>query len=168
MDDLNELFNVVDAEDRVLGQATRGEVHAKELLHRSVHILVFDFEGRLFLQERSAAKDENPGFWDTSAAGHVNAGETYLDCAHRELMEELGLQVNLEPVMKITACPETFWEHVAVFSCQTDAPITINPDEIKQGRFWTLDEIQKAVRQGDLPFTSSFKLILHKYLNRSA
>ena len=72
MDDSSELFDVVDSENRVIGQATRGEVHAKGLLHRSVHIWVFNSRGELFLQKRAMTKDENPGYWDSSAAGHLN------------------------------------------------------------------------------------------------
>ena len=64
MDDSSELFDVVDSEDRVTGQATRGGVHAQGLLHRSVHILVFNSQGELFLQKRAMTKDENPGYWD--------------------------------------------------------------------------------------------------------
>ena len=56
-----ELLDVVDAEDRVIGVKTRGEIHAQGLMHRAVHILVFNSKGELFLQKRSMSKDENPG-----------------------------------------------------------------------------------------------------------
>ena len=85
-----ELLDVVDFEDRVTGVKMRGEVHAQGLMHRAVHVLVFNSAGQLFLQKRSMTKDESPGQWDTSAAGHVDSGETYLECAVRELAEELG------------------------------------------------------------------------------
>ena len=82
MDDPSELFDVVDSEDRVIGQATRREVHTKGLFHRSVHIWVFNSRGELFLQKRVMTKDENPGYWDSSAAGHLNAGEGYRSEEH--------------------------------------------------------------------------------------
>ena len=118
MDDSRELLDVVDSKDRVIGQATRGKVHAQGLLHRSVHILVFNSTGDMFLQKRAMTKDENPGYWDTSSAGHVNAGEDYLACAHRELMEELGITGKLQFFMKFSASPETFLEHVIPLSVQ--------------------------------------------------
>jgi isopentenyldiphosphate isomerase len=92
-----ELLDVVDANDRVTGVRTRGEVHSLGLMHRSVHILIFNSKGEMFIQKRSMTKDNNPGLWDSSAADHLDCGEDYLDCATRELAEELGV-VTTEPL----------------------------------------------------------------------
>ena len=168
MDNSSELLDVVDSEDRVLGQATRGEVHAKGFLHRSVHILVFNSKGDLFLQKRAMTKDENPGYWDSSASGHVNAGEDYLTCAHRELLEELGISGELTFFAKYFACVETLWEHVETYRCLSDMKITPDPLEISEGRFWTLPELREALdRQAD-QFTSTFSLIFDNYLKSKA
>ncbi len=51
-----EIFDVVDSEDRVIGQAPRSEVHAKKLLHRAVHIFVFNSRGQLLIHRRSARR----------------------------------------------------------------------------------------------------------------
>jgi hypothetical protein len=59
INDQNEIYDVVDKMDQVVGQATRREIHQKNLLHRSIHILVFNFQNEVFLQKRSMAKDEN-------------------------------------------------------------------------------------------------------------
>ncbi len=164
MDDSSEIFDVVDSEDRVVGQATRGEVHAQGLLHRSVHILVFNSRGNLFLQKRAMTKDENPGYWDSSAAGHVNAGEDYLTSAHRELQEELGITGELEFFMKFPASRETLWEHVKSYLCTTDREIIINPREISEGRFWPVRELEKTRQSHPSQFTSTFHLIFDNYL----
>ena len=87
----------------MIRQASRDEVHQKKLMHRSVHILVFNSQVNLFLQKRSLIKDENPGLWDTSAAGHLDSGEDYLNCAKRELKEELGISCSMDEVMRIPA-----------------------------------------------------------------
>ncbi|MDP7586167.1 MAG: NUDIX domain-containing protein, partial [Verrucomicrobiota bacterium] len=79
-----EIFDVVDANDQVIGQKTRSEVHRLGLRHRAIHLLVFNAEGELFLQKRSTKKDCFPGTWDSSVSGHVDAGETYDACAQRE------------------------------------------------------------------------------------
>ncbi|CAI2718294.1 NUDIX hydrolase [Nitrospina watsonii] len=166
MDDGSELFDVVDVHDQVVGQATRREVHAQGLLHRSVHILVFNDAGELFLQKRSMNKDENPGYWDTSAAGHVSAGDDYWVTAHRELEEELGIRETLTPFTRVKACPETFWEHVECYTCTTQNPIRINPDEIDEGRFWPVESIQHALNTRHEAFTSSFRLLFAEYLKK--
>lgn len=160
----DEIFDIVDSEDRVIGKATRREIHDRGLLHRSVHTLVFNSRGELFLQKRALTKDQNPGLWDTSSAGHVNAGEDYTTSAHRELMEELGIAANLEYLFKFQACEETFWEHVKVFSCVSDATIVIDPVEISEGRFYSLAEIRKILKKDAGRFTSTFIKLFKKYL----
>ncbi|MDH3859471.1 MAG: NUDIX domain-containing protein, partial [Gammaproteobacteria bacterium] len=72
----HELLDVVDENDNIIAVKTRGEIHAECLMHRAVHILVFNSAGELFLQKRSLSKDEQPGKWDSSAAGHVDSGES--------------------------------------------------------------------------------------------
>ena len=90
-----EIFDLVDDDDRVIGRATRNEVHGNpKLLHRVVHVLVFDSLGRLYLQKRADDKDVQPGKWDTSVGGHVDAGEDRETAALRELSEELGIPGN--------------------------------------------------------------------------
>jgi isopentenyldiphosphate isomerase len=88
-DNPDELFDVVDANDRVIGQEKRGVVHATGLLHRAVHILVQRGNGDIFLQKRSMEKDSHPGCWDSSSSGHLDSGEGYDKAAVRELREEL-------------------------------------------------------------------------------
>lgn len=160
----DEIYDVVDRSDRVIGQAARKEIHRKNLLHRSVHILVFNPEGNLFLQKRAMSKDESPGFWDSSAAGHVDAGEDYRTAADRELMEELEISEPLHPFMKLEACGDTHWEHVRAYSCATRQTIKINPVEIQEGRYWALSEISEALSKNNRRFTSTFKIIFCNYL----
>ncbi len=88
-----EFVDVVDAHDNIVGSASREEVHKKELLHRGVSVLVFNPEGKVFIQKRSPKKDVFPGFWECSISGHVQKGETEKDAALRELDEELGIRV---------------------------------------------------------------------------
>src|SRR5580765_8401907 len=115
-----EIFDVVNEQDEVIGRRPRNEVHRLGLMHRAVHVLVFNARGEVFLQKRSMSKDRQPGLWDSSASGHVDTGEEYDACAVRELGEELGLHVRETPhrVFKLTASPETDQEHVWVYRCE--------------------------------------------------
>src|SRR4029079_19384427 len=93
----DEIFDVVNERDEVVGRAPRAEVHACGLLHRAVHVLVYNSKGQVFLQKRSMNKDRQPGVWDSSSSGHVDSGEDYDSCTVRELREELGLVLARPP-----------------------------------------------------------------------
>ena len=160
-----EIYNIVDENDCVIGKASRKYIHQNKLLHRSVHILVFNSRKELFLQKRALCKDESPGLWDTSTAGHVDAGENYLDCAHREILEELNIKVVLIPSIKISACKNTHGEHIQVYTCITDDLIKVNHEEIDEGIFFNLFTIQENISNNPDQFTSSFKLLFNQILN---
>ena len=136
---LDELFDIVDSNDNVVGQAPRREVHARHLLHRAIHVLVHDPNGHLFLQRRSTGKDTFPGCWDSSCSGHVDAGEDYLSAAWRELGEELGWldrSLPLQPLLKLNASPETGYEFIQIFLLgPLSGPFDLNPEEITEGRW---------------------------------
>ena len=153
----------MDEQDRVIGTATRSEIHKKNLLHRSTHILVFNSNNHLFLQKRSLSKDESPGLWDISSAGHVNSGESYGASAYRELWEELGIKSVLTPLAKIDPCKETCYEHVRVYICKTDAIIKINHEEISEGKFFIFPELINEIHENSENYTSTLKLILRNY-----
>ena len=160
----DEIFDLVDMEDNIIGQASRKEIHEKSLLHRSVHVFVFNTKGHLFLQKRAFTKDENPGLWDSSAAGHVNSGESYTTSAHRELKEELGISGNLELFFRLTACADTLWEHVMAYICLTNCPIILNREEIYEGYFWPISKIEDNMKNNSSQFTSVFIILFRQYL----
>jgi isopentenyldiphosphate isomerase len=92
MEDSEEQLEIVNEKGEVIGLAPRAEVHSNpSLMHRVVHVLLFDPRGRLLLQKRSLAKDVAPGMWDTSVGGHVGTGEELSLAAARETEEELGI-----------------------------------------------------------------------------
>ncbi len=167
MSGYDEIFDVVDSEDMVIGKASRHQVHNNDLMHRSVHILVFNSTGSLFLQKRAMIKDESPGLWDSSAAGHVESGEDYISCAKRELKEELSLSgVQLDEVLSIPAQSMTLWEHVRVYKCVTDSNICINKNEISEGKYMMLSEVRALMQLNPEIHTSTFSHIYANYINK--
>ena len=112
------------------------------------------------------SKDESPGLWDISSAGHVNSGESYEVGAHRELWEELGIKTVLTPLLKIYACNDTYHEHVQVYSCKTDANIKINQEEISEGKYFKFPDLINEIQKNSIKFTSSLKLILRIYTEK--
>ena len=131
----NELFPVVDKTDRILRHASRSEVHGDNLRHRAVHVLIFNERGELYLQQRSRCKDRHPLLWDSSAAGHVMAGEGYDEAANRELQEELGINVPLKKVLRLSASPQTGQEFIWLYRGQLRGNIRPNRSEIESGAF---------------------------------
>ena len=129
-----EEFQVVDERDRPVGTSPRSQVHANNLLHRAIHVLIFNSQGDVFLQLRSRWKDRHPLKWDSSAAGHVNAGEDYDQTADRELKEELGIQTALKRVAKLPASDRTDSEFICLYRGSYDGEMRLNRTEIEGGR----------------------------------
>jgi isopentenyldiphosphate isomerase len=157
----DEIFDIVNEKDEVVGQLARKLVHRDGHRHRAVHVLVFGSDGRLFLQKRSMAKDTFPGAWDSSASGHLDSGEGYDACAVRELREEIGLVVSKPPqrLFKISACLETGQEFVWVYRLESDGPFVLHPEEIECGDWFAPERVTAWVRERPEDFASGFILI---------
>ncbi len=158
-----ELLAVVNEYDEIIDHSPRHIIHAEGLRHRAVHILVFDDQGRLLLQKRSMLKDLNKGLWDTSAAGHVDQGESYQSCAPRELSEELGISAQLISLFKTDPSPALGMEFIQVYRCQHNGPFRIAETEIDEVRWIDCDEIDDRVAQNDPTLTQTFKIIWDAY-----
>lgn len=157
-----EFFDVVDANDAVIGRAARREVHARGLWHRAVHVLVFDAAGRTFLQKRSMAKDMSPGCWDAACSGHLDSGEGYDVAAARELGEEIGVFVaaaELTRWLRVEACAQTGWEFLWVYRLRHEGPFGLHPEEIERGEWIVPAELTARMRDTPADFTPAFRLI---------
>jgi isopentenyldiphosphate isomerase len=156
-----EIFDVVNERDEVIGRAPRREVHARGLLHRSVHVLVFNARGEVFLQKRSMKKDRQPGVWDSSASGHLDAGEDYDACAVRELREEIGLSLASAPerLFKLDACEATDAEFVWVYRCESEGPFALHPEEIDEGGWFAAAEVTRWMAERPQDFASALLFI---------
>jgi isopentenyldiphosphate isomerase len=164
-----EIFDIVNERDEVIGQAPRKEVHARGLWHRAIHVLVFNSRGQVFLQKRSLKKDIAAGKWDSSSSGHLDTGEDYDACAVRELREELGLKLAQPPqrLFKIEACQETGWEFCWIYRGASDGPFTLHPEEIETGDWFTPEAVSKWVAEKPRDFASACLLIWKLYLTPS-
>jgi isopentenyl-diphosphate delta-isomerase type 1 len=156
-----EIFDVVNERDEVIGKESRNEVHRLGLMHRATHVLVFNKRGQVFLQKRSMQKDRQPGLWDSSASGHVDSGEEYDNCAVRELREEIGLRVSEAPerLFKLTASAETDQEHVWVYRCHAEGPFQLHPDEIERGDWFEREEVTRWMKERPEEFASALLVI---------
>ena len=156
-----EILDIVDEMDLVIGSATRGEVHSSGLLHRSAHLLVFDGNGMVMLQKRSMVKDTFPGTWDSSVSGHVDSGEEYDDCIIRETMEEIGFSLSMVPekMFKIDACEETGNEFSWVYRIFCKGPFMPNEEEISELKWFSFNDVNRALSANSEFFSPAFSLI---------
>jgi isopentenyl-diphosphate delta-isomerase type 1 len=152
-----EIFDIVDEDDRVIGQAPRAECHGNPaLIHRVAHVLVFNSRHELLLQKRSMRKDIQPGRWDTSVGGHLDPGESYLEAACREMAEELGIRgIPLTFLYHSRIRNEIESENVATYLARFDGEIRFAAEEIDEVRFWTPEEIESSLASGT--FTPNFE-----------
>lgn len=154
-----ETLDLVDDEGNILGTAARADCHGDPaLVHRAVHVLVFNSSGELFLQRRSPDKLIQPGMWDSSVGGHVSSGEDFRSAALRETTEELGISVaadKLRHAFDYRISNEMETEHVRTYVLYWDGPMDLNEDEIMEGRFFGLSELRSRLTDGT--FTPSFQ-----------
>jgi isopentenyldiphosphate isomerase len=166
LSDGDELLEVVDKKGKVKGLAKRSDIHGDpSLIHRVIHILVFDKKDSLLLQKRSMNKDVAPGKWDTSVGGHVNPGEDVLEAARREMKEELGVtDCALNYLHSYLFSNHIESELVSTFSCIYNGKFFFNKDEIDEISFWDIKKIKENL--GKNIFSGHFEKEITAYLNR--
>ncbi len=153
-DNQDELLIVVNTNDEIVGYTSRSACHADpSLLHRTVGVLLKNDAGEILLQKRSMTKDMDAGLWGISAAGHVTKGQTDEDAAHREMMEELGVDTHLTFVGTMLIQTEKESERAALFTGTHNGPFTIHPQEVDEVMFMQPDRIRESVDSGSLVFT---------------
>ena len=159
-----EKIEIVDAEGNVIGLAERSELHSNpSLIHRVVHVLVFNKAGELLLQRRSMKKDVAPGKWDTSVGGHISPGEDALIAARREIQEELGITgCELHYLYRYLFSNHRESELVDTFTCVCEDGIAFNSEEIDEVAFRQIDEIKKDL--GREVFSGQFEKEIRRYL----
>lgn len=163
--DSDEYLEVVNENGDIIGCALRSKIHGDpSLMHKVVHVLVFNKKGDLLLQKRSGNKDVAPSKWDTSVGGHVASGEDLHISCKREMQEELGITGH-EPKYLYSYIHRNSYESelVSTYRCVYDGEISYNRNEIEEIKFWTLQEVQEAM--GKRIFSDNFEDEFRNYLN---
>lgn len=162
---MEEFLEIVDKEGRILSIAPRNIIHGNpSMLHRVVHVLVFNSKGELLLQKRAMNKDVAPGKWDTSVGGHVIPGEDIITAAKREAFEELG--ITLEKLNFLyTYIHSNQYESELVYTYWIihDGPFDFNKKEIEEVAFCRLEDIRNNIINSDY-FSDNFRDEFLKYI----
>jgi isopentenyl-diphosphate delta-isomerase len=155
---------LVDNEDVEIGHLDKSSCHdAGGVLHRAFSLFVFDSEGRLLMQRRSAAKRLWPLYWSNSCCSHPRWGESMHQATERRLQDELNIGAELKFVYKFTY-QESFEDQGAenelcwVYLGRTTDPVIANESEIAATRSLTAAELQNQLDASPQEFTPWFKL----------
>lgn len=158
-----ECFPVVQPNGLVIGRSSRAYCHSgAKPLHPVVHIHIIDRFSRIYLQKRSMNKDIQPGKWDTAVGGHVAYGEGIMEAVFREASEELGfMEFNPIHIMTYEFESSVEREMVCVFAAVGSYELHPDPEEVAEGRWWPLEEIDAGIGKGVFTpnFESEFQMI---------
>jgi len=167
--DPDEILAVVDNSDRIIGKATRKEVHEKGLLHRETYIYLINPHKQVLLHKRADSH-----IWDHSSSGHFPAAQDYLEAAQREFDEELGIKLTRSEFLEIgheKLKKEKFatinYRFVKIFLVQKDILLEqfkIDKDEVEEIRFFNKEEILELLGSTPKVMTDSAKTLIKKYI----
>ncbi|MFE6285140.1 NUDIX hydrolase [Streptomyces sp. NPDC057877] len=146
----DEILDVVDEQDRVIGRAPRGRVYSEGLRHRCVFIQARNARGHVFVHRRTATKLVFPALYDMFVGGVVGAGETYDDAALREAEEELGVSGLPEPEFLFKflydgGAGRAWWS--AVYEVRCDLPVSPQVEEVAWHAFLPEEELERRLPQ---------------------
>lgn len=153
-----EIVDIVDENDKVIGKGERGKVHSSNTWHRGVHIFVFNTEGKLLVERRISTKDIYPDYYGCSVSEHVKAGESYEEAAGRGLMEELGIgkaEIKELAVIKIRI-PEDLMINRFYEAKVGKEDLKMQAEEKEGIEFMGIGEIQKHIRKKEKKFAPWF------------
>ena len=137
-----ELVDVVDAADTVIGRATKTEIFTKNLNHRTIQIMLLNQANEIALQKRG---DE----WTASAFGIVLNNETYRQAATRIIKEQLGISPEIQFSGKILyKDPRGCTVFMGVFAAPHSGPFRIDANLMDEVRFFPRDVIDQTAREG--------------------
>lgn len=137
---MSEFMDLVDDNDQIIGRTAQKEIYDKKLTHRIVHVFLIDPKTKkIYLQKRSEKKDFLPGYYCTSAGGHVKSGESYEEAAKRELEEELGLKIDLDELTKLEFVSDNHKRLIRLFLAYNNGEIQFKDGEVAGGEFLDLE-----------------------------
>ena len=162
---------LVDENDRAIGTMEKMEAHQKGVLHRAFSVLLFNAKGELLIQKRSASKYHSAGLWTNTCCSHPRPDETLTEAATRRLQEEMGIQVDIEPLYSFIyrvnldgGLIEHELDHVLIG--HFDGEPELNHDEASAWRYASIAQLKQEALENPSEFTHWFKLILqHPEIN---
>jgi isopentenyl-diphosphate delta-isomerase len=168
---MDELLDIVNDEDIITSQQMRSIAHQLGLQHRGVHVFLFTSDRKMLVQKRSADRTASPSALDCSVSEHVKAGESYLQAAVRGMKEEMGVDgIEVKPLVKFRMNYGINDNEISTLYEDLVNPdkVKFDPVEIEEINYYSLDELQEMIQEGNVKFCSWFIELLNWYLGKSS
>jgi len=167
-----EYVILVDENDQEIGQMEKMEAHEKALLHRAFSIFLFNDKNELLLQQRAHSKYHSGGLWTNTCCSHPRAGETVLEAANRRLMEEMGIEAEMQPEFSFIYRAEldndlTEYELDHVVLGTFNGEPVINPEEVAAWKYVSMKEIEADMKANPEHYTAWFRIVFDEVHNRT-
>ena len=165
---IEEQVILVNENDEQIGTMPKMEAHEKALLHRAFSVFVFNDKDELMLQQRASHKYHSPLLWTNTCCSHQRVGESNIEAGKRRLMEEMGFEVPLKDTISFiykapfdNGLTEHEFDHILVGTYNGEPKI--NPDEVEDWKWMSLDNVQADMQQQPQLYTAWFKIIFEKF-----
>ncbi|EGV42622.1 isopentenyl-diphosphate Delta-isomerase [Bizionia argentinensis JUB59] len=165
---IEEQVILVNENDEQIGLMGKMEAHEKAQLHRAFSVFVFNQKNELMLQQRALHKYHTPGLWTNTCCSHQRDGETNIQAGKRRLQEEMGFVTDLEETISFiykapfdNGLTEHEFDHVMI-GYYNDVP-NINPDEVAEWKWMSLDAVKADIKALPDLYTAWFKIIFEKF-----
>ncbi len=159
---------LVDEQDNAIGEMEKLEAHQKGLLHRAFSVFIFNDKGQMLLQQRALSKYHSGGLWTNTCCSHPMPNENNLAAAKRRLMEEMGMEAELEhkDFLLYKAKFEnglTEHEYDHIFIGKTNQQPKINKAEVENFEWLTVTEIKEKLKLNPELYTYWFKMAIDRF-----
>lgn len=152
-----EMVDVVDLSDSIIGALPRGLLKGAAANYRVVHVFVLNRRGELLLQKLAPGKGDGVAEWGSSVAGHVQSGESYEIAARREFREELGVRLqHMTEIGKTWLDSDGRRKFIGVYFARAEGPFRADPAEAVRLDFVSPVAIRKWMQTSPSSFTSTF------------
>ncbi len=166
---------LVDEKDNIIGYKPKTECHlGKGVLHRAFSVFIFNSKQQLLIQKRSSKKMLWPLYWSNSCCSHPRKDESYVKAGERRAFEELGIKLKLTYVYKFIYTASYFSksgslvgsenELCAVLIGKSDSEPKLDPDEVAEFKWVSLEELEKDIKTSPEKYSPWFKLELNELL----
>lgn len=139
-----EMLIVVDKKDEVIDHLPRSMCHRTPYpIHREIFVVLRDGSGKVWLQLRSKKKEQYPGYWTVTATGHVAMGQGYEEAAKRELLEEVGVEIELRRGRKWLYEREGNRAMIQIFVGEYEGGFELDKEEVSEVKSFQGKELVK-------------------------